>query len=175
VTAVTPVTPVAAAAPADAMTPVTATPTPLPQGRRGRWGIVSAVAPRRAGRATPSQASQPSPRLVRPPPGRGLASSGARREAVWTPPCDPDLRLVRLWFACSPAQPAVASTPRHPGPSYLTPVAGVVGAPWLPPWFHARATSRLSDPFETSSGTSDGTCDHGNNCWRRLGVFSFCF
>ena len=53
-------------------------------------------------------------------------------------------------------QPAVVFTPRDPGPSSVVPVAGAVAARWLPSWFRARPPSRLSDPFETCSGTSGG-------------------
>jgi hypothetical protein len=53
-------------------------------------------------------------------------------------------------------QPAVVFAPRDTSPSYLAPFAGAVAARWLPSWFRARPPSRLSDPFETCSGTSGG-------------------
>jgi hypothetical protein len=71
-------------------------------------------------------------------------------------------------------QPTVVSRPRHSDRSYVAPVAGAVAAPWLHSWFHARVTSRLSDPFETLARSARRRVRHGNNCWRCLPVFFVC-
>ena len=69
-------------------------------------------------------------------------------------------------------QPAVVFAPRDTSPSYLAPVAGAVLGPWLRPWFQTDPRSRSS---RRSPARGRVECDHGNNCWRCLGVFWFCF
>ena len=67
--------------------------------------------------------------------------------------------------------PAVVSRPRHSDRSYVAPIVWAVGAPRLPSWFQARATSRLSNTSKPGGGRPAANATMGII----VGVSSACF
>ncbi len=164
-------------------------PSPRPPGpwsRRSRWSRrrrrplsagscalpsfrmrVSAFRGRRELRASgPSGEMVPTrrkkPRTLRRMPSTGGAPRG-------------DPRLVRLWFARASDSTGCGLRPSRPRP--VVPRARRRGGRLVVVGFTVpdRRSKAVFEPLRRRRGTLGGKCDHGNNCWRCLGVFSFCF